>query len=135
MNAHASLDPALQGAGLVKREVVPGALLQQTHDPFQGLRSIVLARGGRVAHPGRIGLDAGRQCRGRADDVGTIRGHGAARHGLELRRPGLLGHGQAAYCLDGQGTQRAVGAHAGEHDSDGPFSLVAGQGGEQHIDR
>ena len=138
VQAHAPLDPAVDGALLVQGKIVAGLGPQQDQDLFQGAL--------RFALPGGIGCrdkrgvlqivdDPARQFLRRGDHVGQPGVDGAARHAVELGRGRRLYKDHPGLLLDGPQAQRAVGAHPRQDDADAPGLAVIGQGAEEEIDR
>jgi hypothetical protein len=136
---HAAFDPAIEGAGFVPAEVVPGLLEQNGADrPADRLCLLVLVdllvQDVKVAHVGdelfRHGFDGHRK-------VDQTRGDGALGH-AGMARTGVVGRlseRQAAMLLDRLDAERAVAASAGKHNADGTFGLVVRKGGEERVNR
>ena len=138
MEAHAPLDPAVDGALLVQGKVVAGLRPQQDDDLLQGALGLVLQGQVGLGDEGgvlEIGDDLAGQLLRRGDDVGQPGVDGAAGHAVELGRGRRLHEDHPGLFLDGPEAQRAVGAHAREDDADAPLLPVVGQGAEEEIDR
>ncbi len=84
---------------------------------------------------GYIGHELGRHLGRRKLVIHQAGGNGAARHAVVLCGTGVLGHNHATLALDGPHAQSAVAAGAGEHNADGPFMLVLGQGTKEEVNR
>ena len=139
MHGHAALDAAVDGARLVLGEVVARLGPQQDEDLLQGI--FQLGRGdarrpgeGLAEGVGRIGHELGGHLGRRQHEVHQPCGEGALGHAGKLGGLRGLGHGHAAFALDGPQAQGAITPGAREHDADGPFPLVLGQGAEEEVD-
>jgi hypothetical protein len=139
MQRHAPFGAADQGALLVLREVMAGAVAQQDADLAQrvlGLGVAGMARCRPLAEGmGDIVQEMGRHLRRRQHEIGQPGGDDTARHGVIGRRLGRLGHDQSALALDRPRPQGAVAAGAREQDTDRPFVLIERQRAEEEIDR
>ena len=93
MHTHASLNAPLHRADLVKREIVFAALAQQTEDHVQRLLAVLSRAHGSDCCDGVFRgsqQDATRELRSRGDNVTGTCVDRAPRHGIELRRCGVL---------------------------------------------
>ena len=138
VDAHAPLDPAIEGVPLVERKVVAGVGAQQDDGLFQGALRLVFQRRfgpGDQRSALEIGEDLPRQLLRRGHDIRQPGVNRAARHAVEFGRGRLLHQHHARLFLDGAQTQRAVGAHAGKNHADAVLLLVLRQGAEEEINR
>ena len=138
MNAHAALDPAIEGVPLVKRKVVARVGAQQDDHLFQGALRLVFQHCFRPRDERgalQIGDDLLRQFLRRGHDVRQPGVDGAARHAVEFGRGRLLHQHHAGFFLDGPQPQRAVGTHAREDHADAVLLPVLRQRAEEKIDR
>ena len=137
VNAHAPLDPAVDGVLLVQGEVVAGLGPQQDEDFLQG--ALVLLLQGQFGLGDDEGVpeivdDLSGQILRRGDQVGQPGLNGAPGHAVELGRGRLLHQRHSRLFLDGPQPHRAVRAHAGEDDADAALLPVLGQGAQEEID-
>ena len=138
VDAHAPLDPAVEGVLLVEGKVVAGLGAQQDDDLFQGALRLVFQGQSGLGDERRaleIGDDLARQLLHRGHDVRQPGVNRAARHAVEFGRRRLLHQHHARLFLDGPQAQRAVGAHARENHADAVLLLVLRQGAEEEINR
>ena len=119
MNAHAPLDPSVQGALLVLREIRSGLRPEHEQDLFE--RALTLD----VEYLPDLHGSARERCEqslsqfvGGGDDVGQRCIQRAAGHAVELGRPRFLYRGQSAFFLDVTQSRRTVRAHARQNDAD-----------------
>ncbi len=141
-HGHAALGAALQGAGLVKAEIVGGAAAQQVDDAgesaFRRRRLFVHHRGVRpptIARRVRQVLAQRRRHVGkRQAEIDHAGLDGAARHAAVARLVRVLGDDQAAGLADRPGAERPVGARARQDDTDGALRSVPGQGLQEEIE-
>ena len=136
VEAHAPLDPAVNGAFLVQGKVMAGLCPQQDEDLLQGALGLVLQGPVSPVDEGRvleIGDDPAGQLLHRGDDVGQPRVNGALGHAVELGRGRRLDEDHPGLFLHGPQTQRAVGAHAREDDADAFVLQVVRQGTKEEI--
>jgi hypothetical protein len=96
------------------------------------LRRLLLQLAQRV--PKVAGNPPGQGLRGR-DDVGDAGLDRAAGHAVSPGGGGFLHQRQPTLLLDGAQAEDTVGAHSGEDDGDGLFTLVLRQGTEKKVDR
>ncbi len=138
VQAHPPLDASVDGAHLVEREVVAGVRPEQDEDLLEGAQLLVLEDDLRRPYVGRVlfvGDDAGGQLVGGRDHVREPRLDGALGHARELRGRQRLDEGGPRLLLDGAQAERAVRAHAREHDADAALLPVLGQRTEEEVDR
>jgi hypothetical protein len=139
VDAHAPLDPAIDGLLFVEGKVVARLRPQQDHD----LLEAAVVRVGPLDHSGRgeegyvleISHDLAGQCLHRGDHVRQPGVHGACGHAGELGRGRVLHEDHARLPLDGLEAQRAVAAHARKNDADTALLGVLGQGAKEEINR
>ena len=138
-HGHAPLDPALQGAGLVQPEIVPGLHPQKVDDARQPLRWPVLrARsvpGPRQAHPPVVGDQRIGDPGHRQHQVDGAGRDGAQRHAVEAGLVGLLGDDQAAAFFHGLQPERAIGPGTRKDHRDGPRAVFLRQRMQQEVER
>ena len=117
MHSHATLDAALEGAGLVLGEIVPRLGPQQDEDLLQGVLQLGRLRergpgGGVAVGMSGVGHELGGHLPGRQLIIHQARGEGIARHAVELGGLRALGHDHAALALDGPHPQGPIAAGA-----------------------
>ena len=137
MDAHAPLDPAVDGALLVEGKVVARVRPQENDDLFQGALGLALKEESRLRHKGgplEVGDDFSGEFLDRGHDVGETCVDGASGHAVEFGRSGVLHEDHPRFLLDGLEAHRAVGAHARENDADAPLPAVVRQGAEEEVD-
>ena len=137
VDAHAPLDPAVDGGLLVQGKVVARLRPQQDDDLFQGALGFVFqgkSGPGDEGHVVEKGDDLAGKLLHRGDDVGQPGVDGASGHAVEFGRRRLLHKDHPGFFLDGPEAQRAVGAHAREDHADALVLPVIGQGAEEEID-
>ena len=138
VEAHAPLDPAVDGALLVQGKVLTGLGPQEDEDLLQGALGFLLQG---ASGPGdergvlQVGDDPAGELLRRGHDVGQARVDGAPGHAVEFGRLRRLDEDHPGLFLDRPKAQRTVGAHPREDDADALVLSVVRQGAEEEIDR
>ena len=139
MNRHAALNAAVDGVGLVLREVVARLGPQQDKNLVErtfGFGGLPQSRPKRMAeYLGHISNQLRCHFSRWQLVIHQTGGDGAAWHTGEFGRCRVLRHDHAAPAFDGPHTQRAVAACARQHNTNGPLLLVQRQRAKQKIDR
>ena len=104
VDAHAPLDPAVDGALLVEGKVVARVRPQEDDDLFQGALGLALQKESRLRHergPLEIGDDLSGEFLDRGHDVGQPCVDGASGHAVEFGRSRVLHEDHPRLLLDG----------------------------------
>ena len=138
MDSHAAFDAALDGVRLVLGKVVAGLGAQQGKNLLQGAFDLCCRKSawqrGFAKGVGGVGDKLGRHLRRQQFIVHKAGGNGVVGHAVVLGGIGVLGHGHAAFALDGPHALGAIAARAREDDADSPLALVLGKGAEEKVD-
>jgi hypothetical protein len=136
MDGHTPLDAAHDGASFVLGKVMAGLGAEQEKYFLQRARRMMRRRrcGSRKRMAG-IGQELGRHFVRRQHEIHHPGSDSAAGHAVVLSGFGCLHHHHAALALHRPDAQAAVATGAREHNADGSFALVLGQGTEEKIDR
>ena len=138
MDVHAAFDAAADGVALVGGEIVAGAGAEEAEDALHRLgrhgRRFAEERGGGEVRAAGVRDEAFGHVGGRQDVIGETGGDGGGGHAGVFGGEGLFDHDHAGFAFDGDESEGAVGAGAGEDDADGEFFLIGGEGAEEEVD-
>jgi len=137
---HAPLNPALQGAVLVEREVIGAVRTQEFDDLRQEVRAVfgrrfaVPLKPRFAAQPMVIGDQGTGNVGDRKHAIDQTRCNGAPWHSVEASVIGFLSDDEAATLFDGPKSDAAVGSVAGEHNANRSLSDLPGERLQQDIE-
>ena len=134
---HAPLDPPLQRAGLVEREIMGGFGAQPFNNVVQAVgRWRCPAAGAEFCwHWTFVAVKNGRDFRHRQHLIHQTGGNRTARHAVKGGFLRLLGDDFAAARVDRLNSKAAIAAGAGQHHGHGPCAIFQRQRIQQEIER